>query len=176
MRASELALVQDSDDLPDFTLGVLGVLGMQSIMNTVLKVSFQHVRLYFAEGGGDRMDLVNDVNAVAPFFNHALDPAHLSLDATEPGSLGGVVRMRFHEKDPILVYCESQEDSGFGLHTLSRILMVRKRGGVARCPNFPPRPPVSKTAASPSISMSKLPLTTFEIHPAGQHLTAAEPR
>ena len=129
-------LVQDLDDLPDFMLGVLGVREMQGIMNTVLKVGFQNVRFHLAEGGSDRVDLVNDVYAVASFFDHALNSTHLSLDASEPGLLGGVVRVRFHEKYPILVYSESQGDWGFGLHALSRILMVGKARGLCQLPQL----------------------------------------
>src|SRR5207249_8543898 len=49
------------------------------------------------EGGPGRVDLGQDVDAVAVLFDHLLDPSDLALDAAQPGLDGPLVcRVTWH--------------------------------------------------------------------------------
>jgi len=61
---------------------------MEGVRHAVLQVIVQDLLLDLVERGAHRADLVDDVDAVAVFLDHARHAAHLPFDAAKPRQLG----------------------------------------------------------------------------------------
>jgi hypothetical protein len=64
------------------------ILSLNRSLHTSGSVIFQYGIFDFAQGGFNRLHLLQHINAVPPFINHATDAANLSLDATEATYVG----------------------------------------------------------------------------------------
>src|SRR5471030_2103174 len=87
-RMSAPAAVEDFHQFLDLDLPVALGAAMKGVRHAMLEMVVEDLLLDLVEGGTHRPHLVDDVDAVAVFLDHAGNAAHLALDAAQPGELG----------------------------------------------------------------------------------------
>lgn len=92
---SPAAIVEHFHQLVDLDLSLAVVAGMKGVCDAMLQVVVQDLLLDLVERCPHRAHLVDNVDAVAIFLDHARDTAHLALDAAETGELG-FLHLRVH--------------------------------------------------------------------------------
>jgi hypothetical protein len=74
---------QGLDELQEFAALCLLVAGPNRLLNTMCDVVLQNLGFYFFERGNHRLDLSDNVEAVALGLDHAGEAANLTFDAVE---------------------------------------------------------------------------------------------
>ena len=84
---SPAAIVEYFHQLVDLDLALAVVAGMEGVCDAVLQVVVQDLLLDLVERRPHRAHLVDDVDAIAIFLDHAGNAAHLAFDPAEAGKL-----------------------------------------------------------------------------------------